>query len=227
MAEEARSDAGTPNLTPGNMPAATVVEFQAIDPLHSFFPMQVAAAKAETADLVARQPAAPFLVFAEDRTRPIKMPTDLPLRWVRRGAGAPFSGEAMRGEFYPFQIGVFAVRQDLADVKVTFSGRSARGGGYSALGVRLNLGGRRLGRAAAFARLAVPGARPGVWCGRAGARGRSWRCARAATVLAEGTTPVSPDDSRVVIDHPRSRRRRPWRLSRLRGSTRWRPTTSW
>ena len=59
--------------TPGSMPAATVVEFQAIDPLHSFFPMQVVATQGEVADLLARQPAAPFFVFAEDRTRPIKM----------------------------------------------------------------------------------------------------------------------------------------------------------
>jgi hypothetical protein len=66
--------------TPGNMPAATVVEFQAIEPLHSFFPMQVVATQREVADLLARQPAAPFLVFAEDRTRPIKMASDLPLR---------------------------------------------------------------------------------------------------------------------------------------------------
>ena len=79
-------NAGT--WTPGSMPAASVVEFQAIEPLHSFFPMQVVATQDEVAGLLARQPAAPFFVFAEDRTRPIKMASDLPLRWVRRGAGA-------------------------------------------------------------------------------------------------------------------------------------------
>jgi tetratricopeptide (TPR) repeat protein len=85
--------------TPGSMPVATVVEFQAIEPLHSFYPMQVAATPDEVAALLAVQPTAAFLVFAEDRTRPIKMAADLPLRWVRRGAAAPVVGDAMRGEY--------------------------------------------------------------------------------------------------------------------------------
>ncbi len=113
--------------TPGPLPVAAVVEIQSIDPLHSFFPMQVVATRAEVAALESQQPAAPFFVFAEDRTRPIKMASDLPLRWVRRGAGAAFSGDAMRGEFYPFQLGVYAARQDLADVTVVFTGLNAEG----------------------------------------------------------------------------------------------------
>ena len=123
---DARNDA---SWTPGGLPVAAVVEFQSIDPLHSFFPMQVVATRAEVAALESQQPAAPFFVFAEDRTRPIKMASDLPLRWVRRGAGASFTGDAMRGEFYPFQLGVYAARQDLADVTIVFSGLKRKGGG--------------------------------------------------------------------------------------------------
>ena len=70
-----------------SLPAAAVVEIQAIDQLNSFFPMQVIATNAEMADLLAaKRPTAAFLVFAEDRSNPIKMTDDLPLRWVRRGA---------------------------------------------------------------------------------------------------------------------------------------------
>ena len=214
-------NAGT--WTPGSMPAASVVEFQAIEPLHSFFPMQVVATQGEVADLLARQPAAPFFVFAEDRTRPIKMATDLPLRWVRRGAGAPFSGEAMRGEFYPFQLGLFAARQDLAGVKVTFSGLTRQGGGgviASSAFTCINLGGvdsaaRPFTRALSVSK----GHIQAIWCGvQVPEAAQAGDYAGAATVSAQGTAAVSvPLTVRVspsVI--PAHGDDEPWRLSRLR-----------
>ncbi|MFO7692699.1 MAG: DUF6067 family protein, partial [Vicinamibacterales bacterium] len=208
--------------SPGSMPSAAVVEFQAIEPLHSFFPMQVVATRAEVDGLEARQPAAAFLVFAEDRTRPIKMASDLPLRWVRRGAGAPFMGDAMRGEFYPFQLGVYAALQDLADVNVVFSGLTRKGGG--GLGASaftcFNLGGVD-SAAQPFARpLAVPrGQVQPVWCGvQVPESARAGEYEGSATVTARGTAPVSvPMTIRVsptII--PAHGDDEPWRLSRLR-----------
>ena len=85
-----------------------------------------------------------------------------------RAPGALFTGDAMRGEFYPFQLGVYAARQDLADVTVEFSGLKRKGGG--GLGASaftcLNLGGVD-SAAQPFARtLAVPkGQVQPVWCG--------------------------------------------------------------
>ncbi len=114
---------------PGDLPVAPVVEFQAIDALNSFYPMEVVATRAEVAELEARDPKAAFFVFAEDRSRPIKMTSDVPVRWARRGASAPFAGDAMRGEFYAFQLGVYAARRDLADVRVAFGALSRAGGG--------------------------------------------------------------------------------------------------
>lgn len=111
------------------LPDVPVVELQAIDQLNSFFPMLVAATREETAALEARHPLAPYLVFPEDRVNPIKMPADLPLRWVRRGANGPVSGEAQRGEFYVFQLGVYAARQAVDDVRVEFASLSRKGGG--------------------------------------------------------------------------------------------------
>jgi tetratricopeptide (TPR) repeat protein len=116
----------SPDVLP---PAAPVVEFQAIDQLNSFFPMEVIATKPEVADLLARYPDGGFLAFAEDRANPIKMTDDLPLRWARRGAGAAFSGEAQRGEYYAFQVGVFAARKPAEGVRVSAGGLKRKGGG--------------------------------------------------------------------------------------------------
>jgi tetratricopeptide (TPR) repeat protein len=112
-----------------SLPAAAVTEFQAIDQLNSFFPMEVVATKAEVADLLARREDAAFLAFAEDRANSIRMTDDLPLRWARRGAGAPFTGEAQRGEYYAFQVGVFAARKPAENVRVSAGGLKRKGGG--------------------------------------------------------------------------------------------------
>ena len=216
---DARNDA---SWTPGGLPAAAIVEFQAIDPLHSFFPMQVAATKPEVAALESQQPGAPFFVFAEDRTRPIKMASDLPLRWVRRGPAAPLSGDAMRGEFYPFQLGVYAARQDLADLRIVFSGLTRKGGGGvgpSAF-TCFNLGGVD-SAAQPFARaLAVPkGQVQPVWCGvQVPESAPAGEYEGSATVAARGTAPVRvPLTIRVApAIIPAHGDDEPWRLSRLR-----------
>jgi hypothetical protein len=49
------------------------------------------------------------------------MTDDLPQRWVQAGANTAFRGEADRGEFYAFQIGLFAARRMVPAVGVTFS----------------------------------------------------------------------------------------------------------
>jgi hypothetical protein len=110
------------------LPAAEVVQFQSIDELNAFFPMEIIATGAERLALLAAHPA-PYLVFAEDRRFPIKMTDDLPQRWVAAGPGRPFRGDAARGEFYAFQVGLFAAARDLEGVAVRFSDfRSPTGG---------------------------------------------------------------------------------------------------
>ena len=104
-----------------DLPVACVKEIQAIDELNSFYPMEVIAASQETVDLLAEYPHAAYLVFPEDRSYPIRMADDLPYRWVKLGPQSEFEGEAARGEFYAFQIGVYACRSDISDVEVMFS----------------------------------------------------------------------------------------------------------
>ena len=83
--------------------------------------MEVIATAGETAELLAAHPRAQYLVFPEDRRFPVRMAEDLPLRWIERGPRESFAGEAMRGEFFAFQIGICAARSAIADLDVTFS----------------------------------------------------------------------------------------------------------
>jgi len=83
-------------------------------------PMEVIATEDETAGLIAKHPGRPYLLFPEDRRFPIRMRDDLPLRWIRNGPRAEFHAEAARGEFYVFQIGVYAVRAPIDGLRIDF-----------------------------------------------------------------------------------------------------------
>ena len=63
------------------------------------------------------------------------MTDDLPLRWIRRGPSDEFRGEACRGEFYVFQVGVFAAREAIRDLAVEISDLRCRGGAASAAAI--------------------------------------------------------------------------------------------
>ncbi len=114
------------------LPEARAHEIQSVNEFNSFYPMEVIATAAETRALIAVHPDATMLLFGEDRSRPIRMGHDLPHRWIERGAFRPFEGTADRGEFYVFQVGVYAVR-DLRDLRVAIGDlRSDRGGTIAA-----------------------------------------------------------------------------------------------
>ena len=110
-----------PSLDPADFLQVSVAEIQSIDSLNSFYPMEVIATSVEVGDLLERYPSTPYLLFPEDRFFPIRMTDDLPLRWIRQGPLTVFKGSADRGEFYAFQIGVFACRSNISDLQVSFS----------------------------------------------------------------------------------------------------------
>jgi hypothetical protein len=108
-------------LSSPGLPDARVTAIQAVDDFNSFWPMEVIAMSGETAGLLAKHPDAPFLLFPEDRAFSIRMADDLPLRWILSGPRERFEGKAVRGEFFAFQIGVWACRRPLPELEVTFS----------------------------------------------------------------------------------------------------------
>ena len=102
---------------------AEPIEIQSIDDLSSFSPMEVIATQAEMEALLDAHPNKAFLLFAEDRMHSIRMVDDLPYRWIEAGPNQPFLGTAGRGEFFIFQIGVYAARTDLKQIRVEFTGQ--------------------------------------------------------------------------------------------------------
>jgi len=102
------------------LPEATVERYESVDEMDRFTAMEIIATADETAALVAAHPGAGFLLFPEDRSLSIRMPRDLPYRWIEAGAEHPFVGDGQRGEFYAFQVGLYAVR-DVAGLHATVS----------------------------------------------------------------------------------------------------------
>lgn len=107
-----------PDAALNALPQARVIGIQSIDAWNSFYPMEVIATADETRALLAGNPGPPYLLFPEDRTFPIRMTTDLPYRWISSGPRGSFIGEAARGEYYAFQIGIYAAHERGFKVKI-------------------------------------------------------------------------------------------------------------
>jgi hypothetical protein len=120
LEEHGFTPSGLPAVKAEDFPQAEVLEIQAIDPLNSFYPMEVIATADEVQGLLERYPDASYLIFPEDRYNPIRMPEDLPLKWIKTRPLEVFEGTAARGEFYAYQIGLFACRAEIPDIELQF-----------------------------------------------------------------------------------------------------------
>lgn len=100
---------------------ANLVQFQSRGSFNNFYPMEVIATAKEKEKLIQNNPDKKYLIFAEDRMHPIKMFHDIPYRWTTKGAGNLFFAEADQNEYFVFQIGLWAVQQDIKNIKVKFS----------------------------------------------------------------------------------------------------------
>ena len=103
------------------LPAAKVLQFQAINELNSFYPMEVIATSNETARLLKEHPGEKYILFTEDRKFPIRMTTDIPYKWIADDRHDFFNGQADKGEYYVFQLGVWAARSNVENLHVDFS----------------------------------------------------------------------------------------------------------
>ena len=110
-----------PKIKRNDFPEVEVLEIQAIDEFNSFYPMEVIATSDEVKALLSKQAELSYLLFPEDRKYPVRMVNDLPLRWIKAGPQKTFRAEAARGEFYTFQIGVYAFKKAIKDINVHFS----------------------------------------------------------------------------------------------------------
>ncbi len=107
---------------------AIATELQSVDAFNSFYPMEVIATEKETNALIAKNAGKDYLVFPEDRMHPIRMTKDLPERWIPNGAKNTFSDETLRGENFTFQLGIYPLKENLRNVKVSFSDLRTKNG---------------------------------------------------------------------------------------------------
>ncbi|MCX6581090.1 MAG: DUF6067 family protein [Candidatus Aminicenantes bacterium] len=103
------------------LPQAAVKEFQAIDEFNSFYPMEVIASKKEVEDLLAKHADKSYLLFPEDRTNPIRMTDHLPYKWIKSGPLDTFKGKVGQGEYYVFQVGVYAAKAPIPNLEIDVS----------------------------------------------------------------------------------------------------------
>lgn len=202
-----------------NVPGATPNR-SAIDPV----------GKTEMDDLASPEAVARFTaglttdwaVFVEDRAHSIRWAKSLPKRWLADlpGHTQTFQGKAQPGEFYVFQLGLFAARRDVGEVGLTFSDLTGPTGAIKRARMRcLNLGGvDRFG--ASFAKqVSVPkNTMQALWIGidvPADAKG-AYRGTIKVRDSSGGETVVAIElrvTGDVLNDHGD---RDSWRLSRLR-----------
>ncbi|HRT25665.1 MAG TPA: DUF6067 family protein [Candidatus Saccharicenans sp.] len=108
-------------FNPSSLPRSELIAFEAVDDFSRFYPMEVIATTEERAKIIETYKSEPFLIFPEDREHPVRMFDYLPLRWVETGPQTKFEASASSGEYFVFQLGLFAHRQSLEKIKVVFS----------------------------------------------------------------------------------------------------------
>ena len=101
-------------------PVSKLAGFQSRTAFDSFYPMEVIPLASEKKVFLSKY-SKDYLVFPEERTFPIRMKDEIPLKWIKSGPSGKFSGEALKNEYYAFQLGVYALKKELLNVKVEFS----------------------------------------------------------------------------------------------------------
>lgn len=123
LAPEYESDAawaGKVKSSEASLPSAELTALESLTPFDFWSPMGLVATEAETSCLKSSV-AGDFAVFPEDRAFPVQFSHKLPVKWA---AGIPepvFKGQALRDEYYVWQLGVWAAKKELKGLKVLFS----------------------------------------------------------------------------------------------------------
>jgi hypothetical protein len=102
------------------LPQAKVLRYEAVDDFDAYTPMERTATPSELNDLLAKHASDALLLFPETRANPIRMFDTLPASWAQRGPGGSLKDTALRGEYLGFQIGAWAPRAAVSNLRVSF-----------------------------------------------------------------------------------------------------------
>lgn len=111
-----------------SLPPATMVGFDAINDFSRFTAMEYIASKSELDSLRAKFAWAEYFAFPEDRALSIRMTDDIPAKWAQEGPFRPFTGTAARGEYYTFQVGLWAHRMAIDSLRYEATAFTRKGG---------------------------------------------------------------------------------------------------
>ncbi len=111
-------------LTQGMIAKTKILSIESRTAFDSFFPMEIIPTQAEL-DAFRSKYRGPVLCFPEKREFPIRMKDRIPLKWIESGPSGQFRGKALRNEYYAFQIGVYAARQDIRELEVHLASLSS------------------------------------------------------------------------------------------------------
>lgn len=100
--------------------AAKVVGYESRTQFDYFTPMGLIATQAEEDSIKTVNPSNP-VVFIEDRAYPVRLKYNLPVKWKKNTSHNNFEGKASPNEYYTWQIALWAARDTVEDVKLTFS----------------------------------------------------------------------------------------------------------
>jgi hypothetical protein len=104
-----------------SLPKAEFIEIQSRSEFDRFGPMEMIATTEEKQEMLTKYKDRAYLLFPENREYPVWMTDDLPYRWIQNEPGFKFGGEAKRGEFYAFQIGIYSSKQNIDDIAIEFN----------------------------------------------------------------------------------------------------------
>lgn len=140
-----------------------------------------------------------YLVYTEDRAFPIRLPYTIPARWAKKAPDLLFEGDASKNEYYCWQIGLWAVKADVRNVRVTFSDFSSGSDIISKDSVTcFNQGGTNWdGNPVSFAVNVPKGNVQALWCGiQIPQHAKAGTYSGTATLTADG---VAPKKVKVTI----------------------------
>ncbi len=96
---------------------ARVLRIECRTSFDNFFPMEITPTRTEKIEFLLKFKSS-VLYFTESRENPIRMKDEIPQKWILSGPSSQFSAEALPNEYFAFQVGVFAVSQEVDGLEV-------------------------------------------------------------------------------------------------------------
>lgn len=102
------------------LPEAKLEMIESSDTFNSFFPMEVIAKKEETDSFFKVHPSE-YFIFPEYRDFPVRMKNQVPWQWINRGIKNGIRDNIQKGEYYTFQLCLYAKNSNISSIQIEYS----------------------------------------------------------------------------------------------------------